>query len=76
MLEELRTGFNARSSHRLPIAHIVSKRGHPTYNKYGIAQRHLRGQNIEFPANLSTLSWGEAELLVKVLALLALPEQH
>jgi hypothetical protein len=67
--------FNETSDHKLPIAHIAERPIHPTYNKYGIAQRNLYGRRIRFAANLAHLRWAEAELLTKILALYALEQQ-
>jgi hypothetical protein len=73
-IRELQALFNEQSQHRLPIAHVPRRPIHRTYNKYGIAQRHLLEQRFLFPENLGNLSWGEAELFVKILGLLALHE--
>jgi hypothetical protein len=59
--------FNALDPNVLPVAHAAGH-DHPTYNKYGIAQRRLLELTPRFPAGLGALRWGEAELLVKVLA--------
>lgn len=59
--------FNELDANRLPIAHIVSY-SHPSYNKYGIAQHNLLGKEILFPSEFYDLTWGEAELLTKILA--------
>ncbi len=74
LLASFLSHFNAQSEHQLPIAHMVGQRQHPTYNKYGIAQRHLRGSLIEFPERIRSFTWGDIELLVKVLAMLAIDE--
>jgi hypothetical protein len=59
--------FNALDPNHLPIAYLPEV-DHPTYNKYGIAQRHLRGQRPLFPEGFLEMTWGEAELLTKTLA--------
>lgn len=46
--------------------------GHPTYNEYGLAQHNLLGTRPLYPEGFRELRWGEAELLVKALAHLAL----
>ncbi len=71
--QELRlslTRLNALSEVHLPIAYISGAHPiHPaTYNKSGVAQRQLLGKNLYFPAALTTLAWGEAELLIRSLA--------
>ncbi|HET9167480.1 MAG TPA: hypothetical protein VFP11_15880 [Candidatus Angelobacter sp.] len=66
-LLELLSRFNEIGGHKLPIAHVPERPIHPTYNKYGLAQRNLRGRRLEFPANLYHLRWAEAELLIKIL---------
>jgi hypothetical protein len=65
--------FNERDVQRLPIAHAI---GHddPHYNKYGVAQERLLGRTPLFPSRFGSLRWGEAELLVKVLAELTVKE--
>ena len=75
-LEELRrrlAAFNALDTHRLPVAYAADSR-HPTYNKYGIAQRHLSDKRPVFPQELMAMRWGEAELLTKTLARLVIDE--
>lgn len=59
--------LNALDVNVLPVAHAL---GHdsPTYNKYGVAQHRLLGRRPRFSDALRDLRWGEAELLVKVLA--------
>ena len=72
-LKELMTvleRFNAVSQHKLPIAHTKHTARHATYNKYGICQRAVLGQQWLFPQQLRRMRWGEAELLVKLLATL------
>jgi hypothetical protein len=59
--------LNAVDPNVLPVAHAIGH-DHPTYNKYGVAQRRLLDLTPRFPAALRDLRWGEAELLVKVLA--------
>jgi len=66
--------FNAIDPHQLPIANVANH-GHPTYNKYGIAQRELVGATLYFPRNLLELPWVEAELLVKTLAQILIDRQ-
>lgn len=63
--------FNELDAHRLPVAYAPGC-DHPTYNKYGIAQRRLAAATPLFSARLRALRWGEAELLVKVLAEIAI----
>ncbi|MCB1055587.1 MAG: hypothetical protein KDD11_08760 [Acidobacteria bacterium] len=58
--------FNASDRNRLPIAHAADV-GHPTYNKFGVAQHHLLGVEPRFPESFRQLTWGEAELLIKAL---------
>jgi len=68
--ESLRRGieaFNTLDVHNLPIAHIGNLR-HPTYNKYGLPQECLIDRPIIFPSRLASSTWGEAELLCRVLA--------
>jgi hypothetical protein len=59
--------FNAVDPHCLPIAY-TPRPDSPTYNKYGISQRHLSDRRLCFPAGFTGMKWGEADLLVKVLA--------
>ena len=59
--------FNSIDPHQLPIANIANH-GHPTYNKYGIAQRNLLAATPLFPKSLQEMPWVETELLVKTLA--------
>jgi hypothetical protein len=66
--------FNAIDPHQLPIANVANH-GHPTYNKYGIAQRELLGASLCFPPGLQTMPWVEAELLVKTIALVLIDRQ-
>jgi hypothetical protein len=66
--------FNAIDPHQLPIANVANQR-HPTYNKYGIAQRGLLGESLRFPPSLLQMPWVEAELLVKTLALALVDRQ-
>lgn len=66
-LGRLLAELGARDAHRLPIAYLADSE-HPTYNKYGIAQKSLRSVQPLFPAGLESLTWGEAELLVRMLA--------
>ncbi|HVR11261.1 MAG TPA: hypothetical protein VMW75_24675, partial [Thermoanaerobaculia bacterium] len=66
--------FNAADRHRLPVAYLPGS-DHPTYNKYGIAQVALRGQRMLFPEGFTAMTWGEAELLTKTLAQLAIDER-
>ena len=73
-LENLILIFNKIDINKLPIAHISSY-NHPFYNKYGIAQYKLIKEKIFFPLNLYDLSWGEAELLVKILAEITINSQ-
>jgi hypothetical protein len=68
--------FNERTAHRLPIAHTPVRPIHRTYNKYGIAQANLLGRRFVFPDQLRELRWGEAELLVKVLAMIVREERE
>jgi hypothetical protein len=65
-----RATFNQLDQNRLPIAH-VTRAPSSTYNKYGISQRTLAGNQIFFPEVFRTLRWFEAELLTKCLAELA-----
>jgi hypothetical protein len=65
--------FNAGDPHRLPVAYAAGS-DHPTHNKYGIAQRHLLGKPCLFPSGFAAMRWGEAELLVKILARLTRDE--
>jgi hypothetical protein len=65
--------FNALDPNRLPIAYLAGSE-HPTYNKYGMSQQSLHGSTPRFPANFTEMTWGEAELLVKMLALLVSDE--
>jgi len=66
--------FNAIDPHQLPIANVANHH-HPTYNKYGIAQRELVGATLLFPRDLLSLRWVEAELLVKSLAQILIDRQ-
>ncbi len=66
--------FNAIDPHQLPIANVANQ-SHPTYNKYGIAQRELVGVTPLFPQNLPVMAWVEAELLVKALAQILIDRQ-
>ena len=66
--------FNAIDPHQLPIANVANH-GHPTYNKYGIAQRNLMGEKLLFPRGLPAMAWVEAELLVKTLAQILIDRQ-
>jgi hypothetical protein len=59
--------LGALDPHRLPIANVANC-DHPTYSKYGMPQRGLLTATPLFPEQLLTMRWGEAELLVKVLA--------
>lgn len=59
--------FNDAGVNHLPVAH-ASKVPGPTYTKYGVAQDRLLGVRPIFPERLMRMRWGEAELLVKVLA--------
>ncbi|HKH47514.1 MAG TPA: hypothetical protein VKM72_22885 [Thermoanaerobaculia bacterium] len=74
-LARLLADFNAIDPNRLPIAYLADAR-HPSYNKYGISQRSLRSVRPLFPAGLSDLTWGEAELLVRTLARLAIDRRE
>jgi hypothetical protein len=71
-LTSLLDAFNSVSRNRLPVAHIAQRPIDPSYNKYGISQSSLLGQQILFPSNLMSLTWGQAELLIKVLALMTI----
>lgn len=66
-LARLLAAFNALDPHRLPIAYLADSL-HPTYNKYGIAQQSLRSVRPLFPGGFAALTWGESELLVRMLA--------
>jgi hypothetical protein len=66
--------FNALDRHQLPIANVANCE-HSTYNKYGMAQRHLLDAPPLFPEGLLDRPWGEAELLIKVLAELLIDRQ-
>jgi hypothetical protein len=66
--------FNAIDPHQLPIANVANHL-HPTYNKYGIAQRELVGATLLFPRDLPAMPWVEAELLVKTLAQILIDRQ-
>jgi hypothetical protein len=69
-LERLRrcvADFNDAGVNHLPVAH-ASAAPCPTYTKYGVAQHRLMVVRPQFPARLMHMRWGEAELLVKVLA--------
>lgn len=59
--------FNDAGVNHLPVAH-ASKVPGPTYTKYGVRQDRLLGVRPIFPERLGRMRWGEAELLVKVLA--------
>lgn len=61
------SAFNNVDPNRLPVAHMANIR-HATYNKFGLSQQRLYGQEIRFPKGFTYLTWGEAELLIKVLA--------
>ncbi|MDY7091409.1 MAG: hypothetical protein SX243_00405 [Acidobacteriota bacterium] len=58
--------FNGADRNRLPIAHAADL-GHPTYNKFGVAQHHLLGVEPLYPWAFRELTWGQAELLIKAL---------
>jgi hypothetical protein len=75
-LQYLIRAFNEYSLHHLPVAHATAQRGHPTYNKYGIAQRQLLDEALSFPNGLEQMQWGQAELLIKTLAFLSCGEQR
>jgi glycyl-tRNA synthetase alpha subunit len=66
--------FNALDPHQLPIANVANC-DHPTYNKYGMSQRRLLETGPLFPERFLAMPWGEAELLVKVLAELLVDRQ-
>ncbi|HSF40166.1 MAG TPA: hypothetical protein VLT87_10255 [Thermoanaerobaculia bacterium] len=67
--------FNALDPHQLPIANVANC-DHPTYNKYGMAQRRLLETGpLLFPEGFLARPWGESELLVKVLAELLIDRQ-
>jgi hypothetical protein len=70
-LREALDRFNGQDRNTLPIAHVVGRR-HPNYNKYGLAQHHLLGCAFHFPPAFATMTWAEAELLIKTLAHLTL----
>jgi hypothetical protein len=59
--------FNRLCVNTLPVSHAANLH-HPTYNKYGVAQHELFGVTPRFPRALYDLTWGQAELLIKVLA--------
>lgn len=66
-IDALIRAFNAIDPNHLPVAH-VARQGRPTYNKFGAAQENFLTFCPMFPKGLKTLRWGEAELLVKVIA--------
>lgn len=74
-LARLLDDFNANDPNRLPIAYLADAR-HPSYNKYGISQRSLHSVRPLFPAGFTELTWGEAELLVRTLARLAIDRRE
>ena len=75
-IKSLVSEFNNISPHRLPIAHMSLYRSHPTYNKYGIAQDRMMSIRPLFPDAFYEMLWGEVELLVKIVALLTIDQQH
>ena len=72
-LGRLLAEFNALDSNRLPIAYLAGSQ-HPTYNKYGTAQRSLRGKRPRLPSGFTAMTWGEADLLAKTLARLVIDQ--
>lgn len=66
-LAEAMAAFNDADINRLPVAHCANL-AHPSYNKFGTAQSAFLGKRPRFPASFHALRWGEAELLVKLMA--------
>ena len=67
--------FNAKDINKLPIAHIINCAS-DSYNKYGVSQHNLVDKEILIPSNFKQLSWGEAELLIKILAEAVITESY
>lgn len=74
-LKCLMLNFNVNDINKLPIAHITNYPSN-SYNKYGIAQHNLLDKKILIPSNFKHLSWGEGELLIKILAETVISEYY
>jgi hypothetical protein len=72
-LHDAMAAFNAAEINLLPVAHCANL-DHPSYNKFGTAQSAFLGKQLRFPCAFHDLRWGEAELLVKLMAAIVADE--
>jgi hypothetical protein len=75
VLKHLLSTFNEEDINKLPVAHISSYK-HSSYNKYGMSQNDIIGKEFYFPPSLYELTWGEAELLIKILGEIVINDYH